>query len=61
MNFSGLYLYKTELTTLVARSFIQNGKVNSLKEFAGRVHYDTTKITRYSETVTDNVDVNRIK
>ncbi|HKG67846.1 MAG TPA: hypothetical protein VKA92_03185, partial [Segetibacter sp.] len=60
MNLSGLYLYKTELSTLVARYFIRNGKVNSLKKIAGHVHYDTTKITRYAETVTDSIDVTEL-
>lgn len=56
MNFSGLYLYKTELSTLVARYLIQNGKVNSLKEFAENIHYDTTIINRYAEAINDRID-----
>jgi hypothetical protein len=61
MNLSGLYLYRTELSTLVTRYFIRNGKENSLKEFAGRVHYDTTKITRFAEIVNDSIDVTELR
>lgn len=56
MNASGLYLYKSELSTLVARYLIHNGKANSLREFAQTIHYDTTIINRYAEAVTDRVD-----
>jgi hypothetical protein len=60
MNFSGLYLYKTELSTLVARYLIRNGKVNSLKTFAEDIHYDTAVINRYAQAVTDGVDYNEL-
>ena len=56
MNTSGLYLYKTELSTLVARYLIHNGKTSILKEFAETIHYDTTIINRYAEAVTDEVN-----
>lgn len=56
MNFSGLYLYKSELSTLVARFLIHNGKSNSLKDIAKAIHYDTAIINRYTEAVTDKID-----
>lgn len=56
MNFSGLYLFRTEFSTLLLRHFIVEGRTNSLKEFAEQVHYDTTKINQFAETVNSNVD-----
>ncbi len=56
MNLSGIYVYRTELTTLVARYFIRNGEVRSLKEFAENVHYDTTKIDRIAAAINDSIN-----
>lgn len=53
---SGLFLYKTELSTLVARYFISKGKVKSLDEFAEHVHYDTAIINRYADRLNEKID-----
>lgn len=54
MNLSGIYLFKSQFTTLIAKYLILNGKVNTLKQFAENIHYDTTIINRYAEAVADS-------
>ncbi len=56
MNFFGMYLFKTEISTMVARYFIHSGKVSSLKKFAEHIHFDTLKIDKYAAEIDDRID-----